>query len=106
MLKLVGKLDFENEVMKSDGLVVVDFFATWCGPCKMIAPILEQLSEEFGDTVKIVKIDVDEDREIANLYSIKSMPTLIFLKYGEIVDKIVGQAPSKSELKSRIASFI
>ena len=105
MLKLVSKMDFENEVINSNGLVVVDFFASWCVPCKAIAPILEQLSCELGDAAKIVKIDVDEDKEIANLYKIKSMPTLVFLKHGEIVDKITVQL-SKSELKSRIASFI
>ena len=105
MMKVVNGTDFENEVIKSDIPVVVDFFATWCGPCKLIAPVLDQLAEEFDGTAKIVKLDVDQAKEVAIQYGVKSVPTLIFFKEGEIADKVVGAQP-KSELKSKIASMI
>ena len=102
MTKLVTEIEFENEVIKSDVPVVVDFFATWCGPCKMIAPVLDQLADELGAAAKIVKVDVDRDKNIAAQYNVKSMPTLLFFKNGEIVDKVVGAVP-KHELKDKIA---
>ena len=105
MTTLVNGTEFENEVIKSDIPVVVDFFATWCGPCKLIAPVLDQLSDEFNGTAKIVKLDVDQAKEVAIQYGVKSVPTLIFFKDGEIADKVVGAQP-KSELKSKIAALI
>ena len=105
MLTLVNQTEFDNEVIKSDIPVVVDFFATWCGPCKLIAPVLDQLAEEFNGTAKIVKLDVDQAKEIATNYDIKGVPTLIFFKDGEIVDKVVGAQP-KSDLKNKIAAMI
>ena len=105
MMKLVGAPEFENEVIKSDIPVVVDFFATWCGPCKMIAPILDQLAAEFDGSAKIVKLDVDQAKEVAIQYGVKSVPTLVFFKDGEIADKVVGAQP-KSELKSKIAAMV
>jgi len=105
MMKVVGTNDFQNEVIKSEMPVVVDFFATWCGPCKLIAPVLDQLAEEFDGTAKIVKLDVDQAKEIAIEYGVKSVPTLIFFKDGEIADKVVGAQP-KAELKSKISAMI
>jgi len=105
MTKLVSEMEFENEVIKSEVPVVVDFFATWCGPCKLIAPILDQLSDEFGEAAKIVKVDVDQAKEMAIEYNVKSVPTLIFFKNGEIVDKVVGALP-KNELKSKITPLV
>ncbi|WP_264738713.1 thioredoxin [Cytobacillus firmus] len=75
------------------GLVLADFWAPWCGPCKMIAPVLEELDSEMGDKVKIVKIDVDENQETAGKFGVMSIPTLIVLKDGEVVDKVVGFQP-------------
>lgn len=79
-----------------EGLVLVDFWATWCGPCKMIAPVLEELDAELGDKVKIVKLDVDENQETASQFGVMSIPTLIVLKDGEAVDKAVGFQPKEA----------
>ncbi|MCL2574740.1 MAG: thioredoxin [Defluviitaleaceae bacterium] len=105
MIKTVDTNTFQNEVIQSDVPVVVDFFATWCGPCKLMSPILDQLAEEFESTAKIVKLDVDQSKEIATQYSVKGMPTFIFFKDGEIVDRIMGSQP-KDELKSKISAMI
>lgn len=78
------------------GLVLADFWAPWCGPCKMIAPVLEELDSELGETVKIVKIDVDENQETAGKFGVMSIPTLIVLKDGEVVDKVVGFQPKEA----------
>ncbi|MEK3798091.1 thioredoxin [Peribacillus sp. FSL H8-0477] len=78
------------------GLVLADFWAPWCGPCKMIAPVLEELDSELGETVKIVKVDVDENQETAGKFGVMSIPTLIVLKDGEVVDKVVGFQPKEA----------
>ncbi len=80
----------------SSNLVLVDFWAPWCGPCKMIAPVLEELDSEYGDKVKIVKLDVDENQETAAKYGVMSIPTLLILKDGEVVDKVVGFQPKEA----------
>ena len=85
---------FSNEV--ATGLVLVDFWAPWCGPCKMIAPVLEELDAEIGEKVKIVKVDVDENQETAGKFGVMSIPTLIVLKDGEVVDKVVGFQPKEA----------
>jgi thioredoxin 1 len=77
----------------SEGVVLVDFWAPWCGPCKMIAPVLEELDSEIGDKVKIVKIDIDQNQETAGSYGIMSIPTLLVMKNGEVVDKVTGFRP-------------
>ncbi len=87
------------------GVVLVDFWATWCGPCKMIAPVLEDLDTEIGDKVKIVKIDVDENQETAGKYGVMSIPTLLVLKDGEVVDKTVGFQP-KEALKELVTKHV
>ncbi|KAB2338768.1 thioredoxin [Cytobacillus depressus] len=78
------------------GVVLVDFWAPWCGPCKMIAPVLEDLDTEIGDKVKIVKVDVDENQETAGKYGVMSIPTLFVFKDGEVVDKVVGFQPKEA----------
>ena len=105
MARLINATDFEKEVLKSDIPVLVDFFATWCGPCKMIAPIIDQLSGEFEQKAKVFKIDVDQARELVTEYGIRSVPTLIFFKSGEIVDKINTVLP-KAEIKSKLEAIL
>ncbi|WP_312857795.1 thioredoxin [Bacillus haikouensis] len=86
--------NFVNET--NSGLVLADFWAPWCGPCKMIAPVLEELDSEMGDKVKIVKVDVDENQETAGKYGVMSIPTLVVLKDGEVVDKVIGFQPKEA----------
>lgn len=82
--------DFEAKVLKSDCPVLVDFYADWCGPCKALAPTLEEAATELGDKATIVKINVDENQELAGQYGIRSIPTLLVFKGGEIANTIVG----------------
>ncbi|MCQ2191176.1 MAG: thioredoxin [Paludibacteraceae bacterium] len=90
-----------NDIIKSEKLTLVDFFATWCGPCKMMHPVLEQLKKELGDAVRIIKIDVDNNEEISAEYNIQSVPTLMLFKNGEVVWRESG-ARSLNELKNII----
>lgn len=89
----------------NDGVVLADFWAPWCGPCKMIAPVLEELDGDMGDKVKIVKLDVDENQETASKYGVMSIPTLLVMKNGEVVDQIVGFKP-KEELENTLNKHI
>lgn len=86
--------NFSEETSK--GLVIADFWADWCGPCKMVAPVLEEIDSEMSDKVKIVKLDVDANQETAGNFGVMSIPTLIFFKDGEVVDKVVGYQPKES----------
>jgi thioredoxin 1 len=97
----VSDQSFSTEV-EGQGMVLVDFWAPWCGPCKMIAPILEELSTDLGDSVKIAKVNVDENPETASRFGVMSIPTLIFFKDGQPVDKVVG-LNSKDALKNMIS---
>lgn len=99
-MKSVGNSNFSSEVLDFSGVVVVDFFATWCGPCRMLTPILEELEDELKD-VKFVKIDIDEAEDIAADYDIMSVPTLLLFKNGDVVSTCVG-----STSKSRVIDWI
>ncbi len=94
-----------EEVLASGKPVVIDFWAEWCGPCRMIAPIVDELAAEYGDKVVIGKCDVQENDDIAVKYSVRNIPTLLFLKNGELVDKQVG-ACSKEALKAKIDKLL
>ena len=96
---------FETDVLQADVPVVVDFWAEWCGPCKMIAPHLESISDEMGEKVKIVKLDVDANQETAIKYGVRSIPTLIMFKNGEAADMQVG-AQTKGKLSEWIEKAV
>ena len=93
--------NFEEEVLKEEKLVLVDFFATWCGPCKMIAPVISQIAEEYKEKVKVGKVNVDEENDLAMKYQISSIPTLILFKNGNPIKTLIGLS-SKSEIDSMI----
>ena len=97
--------NFESEVLKSDIPVIVDFWAPWCGPCKAIAPILEQISDEQGDKIKIVKVNVDDNQKYAADFGIRSIPTLLIFNKGELKNQIVGSIP-KAEIEKFIVDEI
>lgn len=96
---------FQDEVVKSTQPVVVDFYADWCGPCKMIAPVIHQLSEEYKGRVKFVKVDTDANQELAAQFGIMSIPTVMFFSKGKVEDIVVGAVPS-AILKSKVESLV
>jgi thioredoxin 1 len=89
----VNDAEFEGKVLKSSKPVVVDFWAPWCGPCRMVAPILDELAEEYGDKIVIAKVNTDEDVQHAIKYGVQGIPTMLFVKDGDIFNRIVGAAP-------------
>ena len=97
----VSDAQFEDQVLKSEGPVLVDFWAEWCGPCKMIAPALEEIASEMAGKVKIAKVNIDENPELAAQFGVRSIPTLLMFKDGEIAANLVGAAP-----KSRLSDWI
>jgi thioredoxin 1 len=101
----VTDADFEELVLKSEVPVLVDFWAEWCGPCKMIAPIIDELSVEFEGKAKMVKVDVDSNSGTAMKYGIRNIPTLLFFKGGEVVDKQVGVV-AKAALAEKINKIV
>lgn len=97
--------NFKSEVLESSQPVLVDFWAEWCGPCKMIAPAIEELAEEFDGKAKVVKLNVDEQPSIAGQYGIRSIPTLLFFRDGKVVEQLVGAAP-KAALAEKLNGLI
>lgn len=102
---IITKENFEEEVLKSDKPVLVDFWASWCGPCRTVAPIIDELAEEFDGKAKIGKVNVDEQGELAAKYRIMSIPTVMLIKAGEVAEKVIG-ARSKDEFSKLIAKNI
>ena len=101
MITVLDSQNFESEITNSISPIIVDFFASWCGPCKMLSPVLENIDEKFGENLKILKVDIDKFPELANKYNIMSVPTLIFFENGEIVRQETGFM-----LEEKIMEFI
>ncbi|MCY4523347.1 MAG: thioredoxin [Halobacteriovoraceae bacterium] len=97
----VNNTDFEDNVLNCDRPVLVDFWAEWCGPCRALAPILEEVASELGDKANVAKINVDQNSELAQKYEVRSIPTLIFFKNGEIAKTLIG-VQSKEEIKKTL----
>ena len=97
--------NWESEVLKSSDLVMVDFWAVWCGPCQMVAPLVEELATEYAGKLRVRKLNTDENPEIAGQYQIMSIPTILFFKNGQMVEKLVGARP-KRQFKEVIDSLI
>lgn len=105
MAKDITDSNFQQEVINSGKPALIDFWAEWCGPCRMISPIIEELAKEYGDKVVIGKVNVDYNNEITTQFGIRSIPTLLFFKNGEVVDKIVGAAP-RSLIEEKLKSLL
>jgi len=97
--------NFDEQVLKSDLPVLIDFWAIWCGPCKMIAPIVEEIGNEYHEKLKVGKLDVDHNRNTAMQYGIRSIPTLLLFKNGDVVEQVIG-AVSKSHLLDKISRHL
>ncbi|MEW5908773.1 MAG: thioredoxin [Thermodesulfobacteriota bacterium] len=104
-VKEIGDSDFDAEVLKADKPVLVDFWAPWCGPCRAIAPMVEELAGTFGDRVKFAKCNVDDNPATPGKYGIRAIPTLIFFKNGSVMEQITGMV-AKSKLESAINKVI
>ena len=103
--KTVTDASFSDDVLLADQPVLVDFWAEWCGPCKMVAPVLEEIAGEYGDRITIAKVNIDENPQIARQYGIMSIPTMSVFKGGEVVKSIVGAKP-KAALLRDLSDFI
>jgi len=101
----VGALDFEREVIQADKLVIVDFWAEWCGPCKMIAPILDELADEYSGRVHIGKVDIDQHQALAAEYGVRAIPTLLLFQNGQVAEQIVGLR-SKRDLRASFDKLV
>ncbi len=101
----VSDSSWDAQVMKEPGLVMVDFWAVWCGPCQMVAPIIEELATEYAGKVKVMKLNTDENPEVAGRYQVMSIPTILFFKNGQPVEKLVGARP-KRQFKETIDSLL
>jgi thioredoxin 1 len=101
---VVTESTFKAEVLDADNLVLVDFWAPWCGPCKLIAPVLDELASQYDGEIKIAKVNVDENQGLAGQYGIRSIPSLLFLKGGEVVGSVVGAVP-KQALEQKITEL-
>jgi thioredoxin len=103
-VKHIAQSEFENEVTRSTNAIVADFYATWCGPCRTLSPMLDRLAGPLTDKIKFVKINVDESPGIAQNFSVQGIPTLIFFRDGKVADRITGLVP-ETELKAKLEAF-
>jgi thioredoxin 1 len=92
-IKVVTDANFQSEIADNNGLSMVDFWASWCGPCRMIAPFVEQLADEYAGQVTVAKLDVDANQRTAAQFGVRSIPTVLFFKNGQVVDQVVGAVP-------------
>jgi len=104
MARVINSSEFQNEVLNSSDVVLIDFFAEWCGPCKMLAPAVEELSREMEGKAKVFKLDVDKSGDIAQKYNIMGVPTVMIFKNGAAVDKMVGFQP-KQILRNKLDQY-
>jgi thioredoxin 1 len=95
----VGDADFQSEVLESDIPVIVDFWAAWCGPCRMVGPIVEEIAKEYAGKVKVAKLNVDDNKETATKYGIMSIPTILMFEKGDISKQVVGAMPKSALIK-------
>lgn len=105
MARVINNNEFQTEVINNNGVVLVDFFATWCGPCKMVAPVLDALSSEMEGKVTILKVDIDQSMELAQQYKIMSVPTMMVFKDGKPVETIMGFQPKES-IKAKLEAHL
>ena len=105
MVKHINDQDFNTEVIEASEVVVVDFWATWCGPCNMLGPVFAELGEEMKDKARFVKVDIDESLEIAQQFNVSTVPTMLIFKDGKPVDRLIGFMP-KENLKNKIESYM
>ena len=91
----LNEKNFEEEALKSEKPVLIDFWASWCGPCKMMSPVIDEIAEEFGETIKVCKVNIDEERNLAAKYNVMSIPTFIALKNGKEVGRTIGVQEKK-----------
>lgn len=101
----VGSGNFENEVVQSESAVVVDFWAEWCQPCKMLTPVLDKIAQTYSGRLKVVKCNIDENQDVAMKYGVMSIPNLIFFKDGQVVDQVVGFR-GEADLSAKVDDFL
>ena len=106
MALTLTETNFQSEVIDSDQPVLVDFWAEWCGPCKMIGPVLDQVASELEGVAKVGKVNVDEAQALAVKYNVRSIPLLLFFKNGEVKDQIVGASVTKEQLKAKLQALV
>lgn len=102
----INSENFDAEVMKSSKPVLLDFWAEWCGPCRMIGPLVEQLATELADVAVVAKVNVDSSPELASRYGVRTIPTLVFIKNGEVVDTVIGAGTSKDALAAKLRALV
>lgn len=103
-LNVTGK-EWDTEVLQYEGLVLVDFWAAWCGPCKIVGPVIDDIAQEYSGKVKVVKVNTDENPDLASRYKIMGIPTLMFIKNGSIADTMVGAVP-KGQIQSKLTQLL